>query len=322
MRQTLILMLASTGFAQIQNPMSTDAKQDYGTIRNYVIRAAEKMAGEDYGFQPTPEMRTFGQLIGHIADDQYNYCSAVMGEKRSSSFEKAVPPKAEMVAGLKAAFAYCNSAYDAMADNWAQEQIKFSGRDRPRLAALMYNTQHAWEHYGNVVVYMRLKGLVPPSSERGPSNPLSADAKADYTGVRDNIIKSAEKMSDANYAFRPTPEVRTFGQLVAHVADDQYNICSQAKGETRHAAYSEIEQTVSSKADLLAALKQAFAYCDSAYDSLTDATAAQLLTPGKGKQTKLGMLNYNTWHTWDHYGNMVVYMRLKGLVPPSSERMK
>ena len=152
------------------------------------------------------------------------------------------------------------------------------------------------------------------------SNPLSSDTKADYTIVRGYILRAAEKMSEANYAFRPAPEVRTFGQIVAHIADDQYNLCSPPKGETRHAAYSEIEQTLSSKTDLLAALKQAFAYCDSAYDALTDANAAQVLAPGKGHQTKLGMLNYNTWHTWDHYGNIVVYMRMKGLVPPSSER--
>jgi uncharacterized damage-inducible protein DinB len=127
-------------------------------------------------------------------------------------------------------------------------------------------------------------------------------------------------MPEASYSFKPTPEVRSFGQLVAHVADDQYNLCSPVKGETRHAAYSEIEHTLTTKSDLLAALKKAFTYCDGAYGSLTDATAADTVKFGNSNKTKFAMLNWNTWHTWEHYGNAVVYLRLNGLVPPSSEK--
>src|SRR5260370_25798099 len=163
-------------------------------------------------------------------------------------------------------------------------------------------------------------GLITGCGLRGQSNPLSADVKSDYTRIRDYVIKSAEKMSEANYSFLPTPEVRTFGQIIAHIADDQYNICSMAKGETRPAAYSEIENTLSSKADLVAALKQAFAYCDGAYDSMTDAAAAEMVTYGKMRRPKLGVLSYNTWHTWEDYGSIVEYMRIKGIIPPSSER--
>ncbi len=157
---------------------------------------------------------------------------------------------------------------------------------------------------------------------RGQSDPLSSNAKGDYMRIRNYFIRSAEKMPEANYGFRPTPEVRTFGQIVAHVADDQYNICSMAKGEARHAAYTEIENTLSSKADLVIALKQAFAYCDGIYESMTDAAAAEIVRSGKYVAPKLGILNFNTWHTWEHYGNIVVYMRMKGLVPPSSERSR
>jgi len=147
---------------------------------------------------------------------------------------------------------------------------------------------------------------------------LSADVRTDYQTVRDYFVRAAEKMPEADYAFRPTPEVRTFGQQVAHVADDQYNLCAPAKGETRKAAYQEIEHTLSAKGDLVAALKQAFAYCDGAYNALTDASGTQLVGGGK---TRFAMLNWNMWHTWEHYGNIVVYLRIKGLVPPSSEPM-
>jgi uncharacterized damage-inducible protein DinB len=152
------------------------------------------------------------------------------------------------------------------------------------------------------------------------SNPLSADLKADYATVKDYFIRSAEKMPEAQYSFRPTPEVRSFGQLVAHVADDQYNLCAPAKGEIRHAAYAEIEHTLTTKADLVAALKKAFAYCDAAYNSLTDASATETVKFNNRSQTRFQMLNWNIWHTWEHYGNAVVYLRLNGLIPPSSEK--
>lgn len=149
-------------------------------------------------------------------------------------------------------------------------------------------------------------------------SPLSADVKTDYRSVREYFIRAAEKMPEADFGFRPSPDVRSFGQQVAHVADDQYNLCAPAKGETRKAAYREIENTLSAKADLVAALKQAFAYCDGAYDALTDASGAEKVAGGK---TRFAMLNWNMWHTWEHYGNVVVYLRMKGLVPPSSEKM-
>lgn len=151
------------------------------------------------------------------------------------------------------------------------------------------------------------------------SNPLSVDVKADYKTIRDYFLRAAEKMPEGKYDFRPSPDVRSFGQQVAHVADDQYNLCAPAKGETRKAAYTDIESRLSKKADLVDALKTAFAYCDAAYDALTDESGAEVAT--NGRKTKFAMLNWNLWHTWEHYGNIVVYLRMNGLVPPSSEKM-
>jgi uncharacterized damage-inducible protein DinB len=154
-------------FAQGQdNPLSTEARSDYRIVKDFVIRAAEKMPESAYDFKPTPEVRSFGQLIGHIADDQYAYCSAVKGENRPSELEKTSPPKTEMVPALKSAFAYCDSAYQSLVDTSATDKVKFRGRYAPKLTVLTLHAGHAWEHYGNVVVYMRLKGLVPPSSEK------------------------------------------------------------------------------------------------------------------------------------------------------------
>lgn len=151
------------------------------------------------------------------------------------------------------------------------------------------------------------------------ANPLSSEVASDYRAVRDYFIKAAEEMPESEYGFKPSPAVRTFAQQVAHVADDQYNLCAPARGETRKAAYTEIEKTLSTKAELIPALKAAFAYCDAAYDALTDNGGTEMV--GAQRRTKFGMLNWNMWHTWEHYGNIVVYLRIKGLVPPSSQGM-
>ena len=154
-------------------------------------------------------------------------------------------------------------------------------------------------------------------SLRAQSKTLSTDVRRDYQSIRDNFIRAAEKMPQENYGFKPSPDVRSFGQQVAHVADDQYNLCAPARGETRKAAYTAIESSLSKKGELVAALKDAFAYCDAAYDAMTDAAGAD---PALGRdRNRFSMLNWNLWHTWEHYGNIVVYLRMKGLVPPSSE---
>ncbi len=128
------------------NPLSTEARADYRIVKDFVIRAAEKVPEAGYTFKPTLEVRSFGQLIGHIADDQYRYCSAVKGENKSTSFEQAPPPKAEMVAALKSAFVYCDSAYEALVDASATDKVMFRGRSVPKLTVFTLHAGHAWEH--------------------------------------------------------------------------------------------------------------------------------------------------------------------------------
>jgi|SRR5277367_539724 len=149
------------------------------------------------------------------------------------------------------------------------------------------------------------------------SNPLSAGTKFLYTMIKTDVVKSAQKMPEANYSFKPTPEVRSFGQIVGHLADDQYFFCSAVKGEKKE---SNIEKTKTSKADLVAALQESFTYCDAVYDSMTDATAAVQQKFFGQELTKLAILSFNIAHDNEHYGNIVTYMRIKGLVPPSSEK--
>jgi uncharacterized damage-inducible protein DinB len=152
------------------NPLSAANKAFYMMIKGNIAKAAEKMPEESYSFRPTPEVRSFGQLVGHVADASYMFCSLASGGKNpSSGIEKSMTSKAELVKALHDAFAYCDQAYDGMTDAAGLEKAKFFGREFPKLSILSFNVGHDYEHYGNMVTYMRLKGLVPPSSEPRPA---------------------------------------------------------------------------------------------------------------------------------------------------------
>ena len=159
--------------------------------------------------------------------------------------------------------------------------------------------------------------LAPAAVTMAQDNPLSTFNKVAYGAVKNILLRSAEKMPEENYSFKPTDAVRSYGQIVGHVADAQYMFCSMVLGEKSPAP--KIEQTKTSKADLIAALKGAFAYCDKAYDGMTDASAAQMVKVMGGDKPKPVVLTINNMHTVEHYGNLITYLRLKNIVPPSSE---
>jgi len=136
-------------------------------VAGWLASAAEMMPESNYSFKPTPEVRSFGELVGHVANAQYLFCSGASGEPspNKTNFE-TVTSKAELVQGIKDAMAWCGKAYQ-MDDAKAMEAVKFFNQDGNRLWVLTFNTSHNFEHYGNVVTYLRLKGLTPPSSAGG-----------------------------------------------------------------------------------------------------------------------------------------------------------
>lgn len=157
----------------------------------------------------------------------------------------------------------------------------------------------------------------PQVPAAAPANPITQSERGLYGVISGAVVKAAEKMPEENYSFKPTPEVRSFGQLVGHVADANYMFCSQAAGEAD--PVKDIEKTKTSKADLVAAIKGAVAYCNKTYESMTDAKGGEMIKLFGFNLAKLSLYSLNTAHTDEHYGNMVTYMRLKGLVPPTSE---
>jgi hypothetical protein len=154
------------------------------------------------------------------------------------------------------------------------------------------------------------------AKKEAPPAGVSAEAKQAYNSIRNNLIKMADKMSEENYAFKPVPEIRSFGELMAHVAGANARFCGIAKGQPP-AAPGTAPKT---KAEITAALKAAFDTCDSAYESLTDASAVEMLTMGRNQRSRIGILTGNLAHNNEEYGYGAIYLRLKGVVPPSSER--
>lgn len=152
--------------AAAKNPITDANKSLYKGAQQILLRTAENMPEEHYGFKPVETVRTFGQIVGHIADSQYIFCSTILGEKNPGlKIEKTKSSKADLIAALTESFSYCNRAYDAVNDANAADAVKFMGGERPKLTALIINEIHSIEHYGNLVTYMRMKNLVPPTSE-------------------------------------------------------------------------------------------------------------------------------------------------------------
>jgi uncharacterized damage-inducible protein DinB len=153
---------------------------------------------------------------------------------------------------------------------------------------------------------------------------MAAVVKSMHATIRRNLAEAAELMPADEYAFKPTPQVRSFGQLIGHVAVGNFFFCSQAKGE-KSPATGNYEKTTE-KAALVKALNDSLAYCDSAYTETNDSNFGQLIKvagPNGGGQTARGsVLVFNTTHNNEHYGNIIVYLRLKGLVPPSTARVQ
>jgi uncharacterized damage-inducible protein DinB len=160
----------------------------------------------------------------------------------------------------------------------------------------------------------------PQAQPAPPANPITASEKGFYSFVSNAVLGAAQKMPEENYSFKPTPDVRSFGQLVGHVADASYSFCSQVTGEANPS--KDIEKTKTSKAALVAALQEGIAYCNKAFDGMTDTKGSQIVKFFNFNIAKLTLFSINTAHTDEHYGNMVTYMRLKNLVPPSSAPRK
>jgi uncharacterized damage-inducible protein DinB len=168
---TLLLALALTApqTPPAGSPIVASIRGGYELVKGHLLKAVDQLPEEHFTFKATPDVRSFGELFGHIADANFGICGMASGEKPTMrGIEKSKKTKAELKDALAASFTFCDTAFDGMTEARAAETVKFMlPGTHTRLGVLAFAAQHDWEHYGNIVTYMRLKGLVPPSSQKG-----------------------------------------------------------------------------------------------------------------------------------------------------------
>ena len=163
------VILGTPALAFSQNPMMAAIKAQHEQVKGYLLKTAETVPENLYSFRATPEVRTIAQLIGHVADGSAGICASASGDKPPSlNAEKSMTSKAQLTKALAEALAFCDKVIAGMDDKRAMEATKFFvGGTSPRGMILAFNNSHNFEHYGNLVTYMRLNKIVPPSSAGG-----------------------------------------------------------------------------------------------------------------------------------------------------------
>lgn len=172
-------------------------------------------------------------------------------------------------------------------------------------------------------VVLLVLALAPSArAQTASANPVSQSFKKAWESARRNIQESAVQMPEDGYAFKPVDSVRTFGQILGHVAGVNYLYCGAAKGDKTARNEDDIEKAAKTKADIVKALDASLAYCDAAFASLDDKSAGEMVDMpfGGEKSPRAAPLLGNIIHLNEHYGNLVTYFRIKGMVPPSSKR--
>lgn len=164
---------------------------------------------------------------------------------------------------------------------------------------------------------LALSFLAAAAQAPGPTGP-SAEVLANYTRLKGNLVKAAEKMPEAEYQYKPTPEIRTFARVVNHVTEAQFHTCTTLNGTPFDP--KSVPGDTADKAAILTGLKASFAECDKAYAALTDATLAEMLPAGPAKRSRIGLAWGNVAHDSEQYAELSTYLRLKALVPPTGEK--
>lgn len=160
--------------------------------------------------------------------------------------------------------------------------------------------------------------MLVAQTPQGPSGP-AYEVQRSYNGLKANILKAANSMPGENYSFKPTPDVRTFARVVEHVIEAQQHSCGAVNG-TAMSALPKVPEETADKTVIVQALQASFAACDQAVASLTDTNGTDMFSVGQGKRSRIGLLWGTVSHDNEQYATLALYMRLKGLVPPSSEK--
>lgn len=164
----VVISLPSISAAQTAADTRAGIKSMFDIVKGHLTKTADQASDELYGFKPTADVRSLGQMLGHVANANYMICSLAAGEKSPAAGNaEQLTSKADIQKALAGSFAYCDSVWSKIEGEKGSEPVEIFGMKHTRASAMALNSAHDWEHYGNLVTYMRLKGMVPPSSQGG-----------------------------------------------------------------------------------------------------------------------------------------------------------
>ncbi|HKV80630.1 MAG TPA: DinB family protein [Candidatus Sulfotelmatobacter sp.] len=353
----LFFALASVGFAQGSSP---EARRSNTQIIDFIldfqekrlVDIAEAMPAEKYGFAPSAGeftgVRTFAEQLTHIAADNFLLGAGIVGEKppRDVGVDErgagSVQTKDQIIAYLRDSFVYMHRAAATIDD--AKRSIPTPGISpwpngtATRLGVAIEDCVHSWDHYGQLVEYLRMNGIIPPGS-RSDGNKLVAGQTAptisqaiDFwiTNTENEVVSAAAAMPEEKYSFAPTAGafagVRTFGEQVKHLAANNYRMAAHVLGQDARPD-QEAEtgpEDVRSKAQIMDYVRGSFL---ALHQSVATITIENEVSPAL--RTRLGTPRQNTRvqfaidavaHSYDHYGQLVEYLRMNGIIPPASRR--
>jgi len=338
-----VLLLAGAALSQTSTPVrqsnSEEVQYMLARLEPKIIAAAEAMPADRYSFVPTSGefkgVRNFAEQLKHIAADNYLDGAAISGEQSppgnlgpNESGSSAVQTKPEVIAYVRESFAYLRRAARSIDSENASIPnpafLPYGPTSTTRLHIMLANVGHTNDHYGQLVEYLRMNGIVPPQAQ--PPRDFSLALDFWVTNTEKEVVSAAEAMPEAHYGFAPSGSefrgVRTFAQQVKHLAANNYRMAAYILDQTA-APNEEAERgpdTVRTKGQIVDYLRGSFIALHRAVAAidLGNAVAPMASHRTAHRNTRLQFAVDAIAHSYDHYGQMVEYLRMNGVVPPAS----
>lgn len=331
--------------AQGATVLHTNSQElDYLLVRlePRILAVANAMPADKYSFVPVAGefkgVRSFAEQLKHIAADNYLDGAAVLGEKppgnvgAGESGSANVKTKAEIVAYVKDSFEYVRRAAQHVDDRNETfpnpDFLPYGPATTTHMHILLANIGHTNDHYGQLVEYLRMNGIVPPESRPLPQAHLPVMEALDFwiTNTESEVVPAADAMPSEKYSFTPSggefAGVRTFAQQVKHLAANNYRMAAYISGKrpTQDQESETGPDEIRTKAQIVEYLKSSFTALHQAVEEIDDQNMLQPLGLRLRQDTRLQLTIDAVAHSYDHYGQMVEYLRMNGIVPPASRR--
>jgi uncharacterized damage-inducible protein DinB len=350
-----LVALAGGCFAQTSN---VEAHRTNTQIIDFIldfqekrlVDVAEAMPEEKYSFAPSmgefSGVRTLAEQLKHIAADNYLLGAGILGEKpprdvgTNERGASSVQTKAEIIAYLKDSFTYMHRAAAAIDDTKnpipTPDISPWPHGTATRLGVAIEDCLHSWDHYGQLVEYLRMNGIVPPGSRRAANDSISDQANLNIgqaldfwiTNAEKEIVSAAAAMPAEKYSFAPTEGefagVRTFGEQIKHLAANNYRMAGRILGQnaTPDQEAETGPEDVLSKAQIMDYVRGSFAALHKSVATTTAENAVSPVLPARigtpRQNTRVQFAIDAVAHSYDHYGQMVEYLRMNGIIPPAS----